>query len=241
VDDDAPLEAELTLLVDGRLDRERAAELEARPELAGRIALARAGREQLRAAAASVEAPFELRRRVASLSSAPRRRRPRWRPLAALAGLAAAAVLALVLATGGGGGPTVDGVLAETGSAPAAAVSPSGGPLLPVEVEGVPFPDYEEKFGWRPVGQRQDEIDGRKVRTVFYSRGRGRVSYSIVAGDALAEPSGRDIAAEGTRLRVIGDGAVTWRRLGHTCVMQGPALHTVAALAGWTAKGKVAF
>ena len=103
------------------------------------------------------------------------------------------------------------------------------------------FPDYEEKFGWRTVGQREDEIDGRKVRTVFYARGRDRVTYSIVAGDALAEPSGRDIAAEGTRLRVIGDGAVTWKRLGHTCVMEGPALRTVAELAGWTAKGEVAF
>ena len=141
----------------------------------------------------------------------------------------------------GGGGPTVDGVLADTGRAPAAAVSPRGGPLLPVEVEGVRFPDYEEKFGWRAVGQRDDEIDGRKVRTVVYARGRDRVTYSIVAGDALAEPSGRDIAAEGTRLRVIGDGAVTWRRLGHTCVMEGPALRTVAELAGWTAKGKVVF
>jgi anti-sigma factor RsiW len=240
VDDEARLDAELTLLVDGQLGRQRAYELETRPELAGRIALARAGREQLKAAAASVEAPFELRRRVDSLGTMPRRRRPRWRPLAALAGLAAAVVLALVLATSGGS-PTVDGVLADTGRAPAAAVSPSGGPLLPVEIEGVRFPDYEEKFGWRAVGQREDEIDGRKVRTVFYARGRGRVTYSIVAGDALAEPSGRDVAAEGTRLRVIGNGAVTWRRRGHTCVMEGPALRTVAELAGWTAKGKVVF
>ena len=241
MDDEARLDGELTLLVDGQLDRERAAELEARPELADRIALARAGREQLQAAAASVEAPFDLRRRVDSLGTMPRRRRPRWRPLAALAGLAAAVALALVLTTSGGGGPTVDGVLADTGRAPAAAVSPRGGPLLPVEVEGVRFPDYEEKFGWRAVGQREDEIDGRKVRTVVYARGRDRVTYSIVAGDALAEPSGREIAAEGTRLRVIGNGAVTWRRLGHTCVMEGPALRTVAELAGWTAKGKVAF
>jgi hypothetical protein len=241
VDGHARLEAELTLLVDGQLDPERAAELEARPELAGRIAMVRAGRDQLRAAASSVDAPFELRRRLDSLSSASPRRRARWRPLAALAGLAAAVVLALVLATSGGGDPTVDGVLADTGRVPAAAVSPTGGPLLPVEVDGVRFPDYEEKFGWRAVGQRDDEIDGRNVRTVFYSRGRDRVTYSIVAGNALAEPSGRDIAAAGTRLRVVGDGAVTWKRLGHTCVMEGPALRTVSELAGWTAKGKVVF
>jgi hypothetical protein len=234
------LDAELVLLVDGGLDRERAAELEARPELAGRIALMRAGRDQLRTAAASVEAPFELRRRIDALAARPPRARRRWRPLAALAGLAAAAVLALVLVTGGGA-PTVRDVLDSAGRAPAAAISPTGGPLLPVAVEHVRFPDYEKKFGWRAIGRREDEIDGRDVTTVFYRRGPERVSYSIVAGEALPEPAGRDIEAEGTRLRRIGAGAVTWRRLGHTCVMTGPNLRTVAELAGWKAKGKVAF
>src|SRR5829696_6475945 len=144
------LDAELVLLVDGQLDRERAAALESQPELAARIARVRAGREALLAAAASVDAPFELRRRVDSLAGAGRPRRRRWRPLAALAGIAAAAAVALVLATSGGG-PTVDGVLAAVGHSPAAAVSPSGGALLPVQVEGVRFPDYREKFGWRAV------------------------------------------------------------------------------------------
>jgi anti-sigma factor RsiW len=234
------LDAELVLLVDGELPRERAAELEARPELATRIALVRAGRDRLRVAAASVEAPFELRRRVDALAARPSRARRRWRPLAALAGVAAAAIAALVLVTSGGV-PTVRDVLDSTGRTPAAAISPGGGPLLPVAVEQVRFPNYEEKFGWRAVGRREDEIGGRDVTTVFYERGPDRVSYSIVAGDALAEPAGRDIEAEGTRLRRIGVGAVTWRRLGHTCVMRGPNLRTVAALAGWKAKGKVAF
>jgi hypothetical protein len=85
-DEDA-LEAELVLLVDGQLEPERAAALEARPDLAPRIALVRAGRDQPRAAAASVEAPFELRRRVDALPARVRRRR--WRPLGALAGLGA--------------------------------------------------------------------------------------------------------------------------------------------------------
>jgi hypothetical protein len=116
---------------------------------------------------------------------------------------------------------------------------------LPVAVEGVRFPNYEEKFGWRAVGKRDDEIDGRDVTTVFYERGGERVSYSIVAGDALAEPDGQDVEAEGTRLRRIGAGnAVTWTRLGHTCVMDGSAavsLAAVAELAGWKAKAEVAF
>jgi anti-sigma factor RsiW len=240
VEDDPRLDADLALLVDGQLDRRRAAELEGRPELARRIALVRAGRDQLRAAAGSVEAPFELRRRIGTLGGPRSRWRLRWRPLVALAGVAAAAVVALVLATSGGP-PTAEGVLAVAGRAPAAAVSPSGGALLPVEVEGVHFPDYREKFGWRAVGKREDEVDGRQVTTVIYARDGARVSYSIVAGDQLAEPDGRDIVVEGTRLRAIGREAVTWRRLGHTCVMEGPSLRTVAELAGWKAKGQIAF
>jgi anti-sigma factor RsiW len=235
------LDAEIAMLVDGQLDPQRAAELEARPELAGRIALARAGRDQLRAAAASVEAPFELRQRLSSLGSSPRPRPLRWRPLAALAGVAAAVVLALVLATSGGE-PTVDRVLAAADRAPAAYVPSGGGALLPVDVEGVRFPDYREKFGWRAVGKRSDEVDGRDVTTVYYARGGERVRYSIVSGAALAEPDGRDVDAEGTRVRVIDEDAVTWRRLGHTCVMQGTVgARALADLAGWKAKGEVAF
>jgi anti-sigma factor RsiW len=241
--DDDRLEADLALLVDGQLDSERAAELEARAELAPRIALLRAGRDQVRAAAASVEAPFDLRRRVDALPARARRRR--WRPLAALAGVgAAAAAVAIVLVTAGGT-PTVGDVLDSAGGSPAAAVSPASGPLLPVAVEGVRFPDYEEKFGWRAVGRSDDEIDGRDVTTVFYERDGERVRYSIVAGDALAAPDGEDIEAEGTRLRRVGGAkAVTWRRKGRTCVMEGSTgvrLSTVAELAGWKAKGQVAF
>lgn len=241
--DDDRLEAELVLLVDGQLEPERAAELEARADLADRIALVRAGRDQLRGAAASVEAPFDLRRQVDALATR-RSRRRRWRPLVALAGVGAAAAVALVLVTATGP-PGVGDVLDAAGSGPAAALGPSGGPLLPVSVEGVRFPDYEEKFGWRAVGRRTDEVDGRDVTTVFYERGRERVSYSIVAGEALPEPDGEVVEAEGTRLVRVGDGnAVTWRRLGHTCVMDGSpgvSVGTVAELAGWKAKGKVAF
>jgi anti-sigma factor RsiW len=240
-DDDA-LEAELALLVDGQLEPERAAALEARPDLVARIALVRGGRDQLRSAAASVEAPFDLRRRLEALPAPGRRRR--WRPLAALAGVAAAAAVAIVLVTAGGA-PTVGDVLDSSAGSPAAAVSPAGGSLLPVAVEGVRFPDYEAKFGWRAVGRRDHEIDSRDVTTVFYERDGEQVTYSIVAGGALAEPDGEDIEAEGTRLRRIGDAnAVTWRRKGRTCVMEGSTgvrLRTVAELAGWKAKGQVAF
>jgi hypothetical protein len=243
VTDEPRIDAELAQLVDGSLEPARASELEA--AFGDRIARMRAGRDLARTAAASVEAPFELRRRVDALGSAPSglvsRRLRDWRPLAALAGVAAAALIALVLATGSGA-PTVTAVLDAAGGAPAAAISPAGGPLLPVEVEGVRFPDYEEKFGWRAVGQRTDEVEGRSVTTVTYARGDERVRYSIVAGDALDQPDGADIDAEGTALRQVGPNALTWERQGHTCIMEGSApLGTLAELAGWKAKGEVPF
>ena len=90
---DDRLEAELVLFVDGELAPERAAAIEASAaadaELRNRIALVRAGRDRLRAAAAATEAPFELRRRIDVLIARPPRARRRWRPLAVLAGAAA--------------------------------------------------------------------------------------------------------------------------------------------------------
>jgi anti-sigma factor RsiW len=244
--DDDRLAEELVLLVDGGLEPEHTRALEARaegdPELAARIARVRAGREHLHTAAESVEASFDLRRRIEALHTS--RTRARWRPLAWLtaAGAAAAVLLVLVL---GPGTPGVDQVIALAERAPVAAVSAGGGPLLADEVEGVHYPDYFEKFGWKAVGRRDDEVDGRDVTTVFYEKDGRRVAYSIVAGDPLEEPAGEDIEAEGTRLRRAGDGnAVTWRRQGHTCVMSGDdgvALDEIAELAGWKAKGEVPF
>jgi hypothetical protein len=246
--DDDQVDADLVLFVDGRLELDRAAAIEARaaaePALRHRIELIRAGRDQLRAAAAATEAPFDLRQRIDALMAQPARVRRRWRPLAALAGAGAALVVVIALLTGGGG-PSVGDVLDAAGGSPVATVTPTGGPLLKVQVEGTRFPDYEQKFGWRAVGQHEDEVDGRLVRTVDYQKGNDEVSYSIVAGDALDEPDGNDLEAEGTRLRQVGDApVVTWRRGGHTCVIEGSSgvsLDTIAELAGWKAKGEIRF
>jgi hypothetical protein len=247
-DDDERLEAELLLFVDGALDAERRSAIEARAaeqaDVARRIALIRAGRDRVREAAADTEAPFELRRQIDRLVARPRRARRRWRSFAVLAGAAAtsAAIVVLVVA---GAGPSVGDVLDAAGQSPAAVVTPTRAPLLDVDVEGTRFPNYEEKFGWRAAGQHEDEVDGRLVRTVDYRKGGETVSYSIVAGEALEEPDGQDLEAEGTRLRRIGDAvAVTWRRGGHTCVMKasaGVTLDTVAELAAWKAKGAIRF
>ena len=248
VNDDERLEAELVLLVDGGLSNERAAALEAKaaadPELRRRIALVRAGRDQLRVAAAETEAPFELHRRIDVLLARPRRARRRRFALPALAGATAALAVVVALVVGGGG-PSVGDVLDAAGRSPVATVTPTGGPLLNVQVDGTRFPDYREKFGWRAVGQHDDEVDGRLVRTVDYRRGADEISYSIVAGDALDEPDGEDLEVEGTRLRRVGDAvAVTWRRGGRTCLMAGSpgvSLDTIAELAAWKAKGKIRF
>jgi len=244
--DDERLEAELLLFVDGGLDAERRSAIEARAaeqaDVARRIALIRAGRDRVREAAADTEAPFELRRRIDGLAQ--RRARRRWRPFALLGGAAATAAVLVVLVVAGGG-PSVGDVLDAAGQSPAAVVTPTRGPLLDVDVEGTRFPNYEEKFGWRAVKQHEDEVDGRLVRTVDYRKGGDTVSYSIVAGEALAEPDGQNLEVEGTRLRRIGDSvAVTWRRGGHTCVMKassGVTVDAIAELAAWKAKGAVRF
>jgi anti-sigma factor RsiW len=162
-------------------------------------------------------------------------------------GLVAAAVVVLFLALGSQ--PTVQSALAAATRPPQAAAltDPAQPKLLREQVDGVRFPDYAAKFGWRAVGVRTDDLDGRTQRTVFYERGGQRVAYSIVSGDALDEPGGaRRFTREGTALRgFTGDGrnAVTWRRGGHTCVLSGAGVGTAALLelAAWHGLGAIAF
>jgi hypothetical protein len=53
--------------------------------------------------------------------------------------------------------------------------------LLDAGVDGLAFPDWSER-GWRAVGMRRDEIDGRRAVTVRYRSGRRALTYTIVAG-----------------------------------------------------------
>jgi hypothetical protein len=163
-----------------------------------------------------------------------RTRRPRPRRLVArLATVGAlAAVVAMVAAvvlTGGPGSPTVADAAQFAATAPATTAprATGDGTSLAVDVERVVFPDLLRAYGWRAVGVHRGEIDGRDATVVVYERDGRRIAYGVVAGDGLPRPTD----AQGTSTagvlyqtaRIDGRLVVTWRRLGHTCVLVGDA------------------
>ena len=245
-------EQDLVALVDRRLDPGRRAALERRaqedPRLTAAIARQRAAVAMIASAAQQVSAPLALRAAVERLQTTPERRtlRERLRGRAWLAPVAVAAAGALAIVVLGGGAPSFDKVVAAAVRPPVAAVVvPVGGngKLLRERVEGVPFPNLADK-GRKATGQRTDELDGRKTRTVFYE---GDVAYTIVGGEALEEPDGAEAATrEGTRLKTFTVNAhtvVTWRRRGHTCVVSSKTVpkDTLLELAAWRGEGAIPF
>jgi hypothetical protein len=252
-------EAALAALADGRLDAPERVELQARvdadPGLAAALGRQRAALSLITAAAEGTSAPLALRARIEALQAQPRRSwlgRLRDRlpaiPVVALAGASAAAAVAIALVVSGGG-PGIDDVLSAAARSPSAALAPfpAQGKLLREQVEGVRFPNFAGKFGWKATGARSDEIDGRQTRTVFYAKDGHTIAYTIVAGEALPEPEDARLARrEGTPLRALsadGRTVVTWRRQSHTCVLSGKGVPTgdLLTLAGWHAKGEVKF
>jgi hypothetical protein len=169
--------------------------------------------------------------------------------LAIVGVLATIAVLALVGLSGGkapsgssSGGISVQQAAALTLSAatgPAPAESERDRSQLRVAVDGVPFPYWKERFGWRGVGTRSDVIAGRAVTTVFYANSAGqRVGYAIASGRASRFAGGTVVPRWGVDYRVFeSDGAtvVTWQRAGHLCVMAGRGVgaRTLVNLASW--------
>ena len=213
--------------------------------------------ERLRAV--DVRAPEELHRRVQTLvaehASGSRgrgdgvgRTRPA-RPRGLLFGGAATAVAAvaaiLVIALTGGGSSKLSGrevsartLLAATAAAPRE--SPRERGVLTENVDGVAFPYWEGRFGWRASGARSDAIDGRTVRTVFYADASGqRIGYAIVSGTPAPAASGGVIVwRHGTLYRLLGERgvrSVVWLRSGRLCVMAGRGVSssTLLALASW--------
>jgi hypothetical protein len=248
--------AELSALADGTLPAERRPAVEARvaasPELQELLERQRRAIVATQGLASepvptSLQTTVEARRRA---QRAPRSL-PRWlMPRVAVAGALAAAIaiVAAVVFTGGPAAPTVAEAArfateAPSGPAPRAT---GDGASLTADVEGVVFPDLLRLYGWRAVGVNRGKVDGREATTVFYEKGGRRIAYVVVAGSGLPRPG----AAESTTrngvlfqtLRVEGRLVVTWRRLGHTCVLVGAAPRSeLLALASWHGDGALRY
>jgi hypothetical protein len=181
-------------------------------------------------------APESLHRRVESLVATYQerhvaRRAPRrvFSPVGlAGAGAVLVAVVAVAIAVG----------LSGRGSAPAVSFSQAAAPTLraatlpapsesqahhaqlAVAVDGVPFPYWEDRFGWRSTGSRADRVDGRSITTVFYTDPGGRrIGYAILAGTPVPRVGGGVIAwRSGVSYRLLtenGVAVVAWLRDGH--------------------------
>ncbi len=202
-----------------------------------------------------VQAPPELHRRVEALVAERGGRASvhgrlqaaiRWGLSGAVALAAVVAVLVVSLSGGGGSALTLHTAVALT-MRPATMAAPAQNPRnaaeLAADVEGVAFPYWEDRFGWRATGARTDRVDGRAVTTVFYTRGHQWIGYAIVAG-APAPHVGGGVLRErkGTSYRFLtedGASVVTWLRDGHLCVVAGHGVDdaTLMALASWRERG----
>jgi hypothetical protein len=179
-----------------------------------------AGQED-RAGARTQRRRAGLRPRRGPSGRAPNVRLPFGRRGVAAAGLAAVAALALLFAFTGPDGPGT-AQLAEAAARPASAPAPAraGNLRLAVASDGIPFPDWAPRMGWRATGMRSDKIDGRRSVTVTYTRGDRTVAYAILARPALDLPNGAgDGAFHG--LRHGGHVALAWHRDGRTCLLLG--------------------
>jgi hypothetical protein len=246
--------ADLAALADGSLPPERAAAVEQHiaqsPELAAALAQQRQAVALLRDAVASTQAPLALRERLESdraRLAGPRRRR-RIFAIATAGAVAAVAIIAVMVGLSGGpGAPSVAEAAALAGKPPTAgAPAVSSTPqLLDIDQSGVAFPNWEPKFGWKAVGSRTDELDGRNTTTVFYEKGAKRIAYTIVSGRALDDPDNyAQVTLQDVPLKVFpNDGAkdVTWLRAGHSCVMSGEGVPPakMLELASWPGQGNV--
>ena len=152
--------------------------------------------------------------------------------------------LAVVLGGGGPSGPSLRQAAAPTlraATLPAPPESSANHAQLATAVDGVSFPYWEDRFGWRSTGTRSDRIDGRTVTTVFYSDAAGRrIGYAILAGTPAPRIDGGVIAWRGDvpyrLLTANGVAVVTWLRDGRLCVVSGRGVSsaTLLKLASWS-------
>ena len=190
----------------------------------------------LQAAARTERAPQSLRAQVEATrerAAVGRRRRatprPAFRFLGAGTTAVAATVVALVLALGGAGAPSLAQAAAIANLRPAAP-APAGDPsdptrLLTARVGTLHFPNWEAAGGWRAVGQRFDHIGNHTATTVYYANRSARVVYSILSSPALAVKAtvvSPSVPTQTyTTLARQGRTTVVWQESGHTCLLTG--------------------
>jgi hypothetical protein len=198
--------------------------------------------------------PRQMRRGRLLAWRAPERRPRHAAAWLAGAGAIAVAAIAIASAAGSGGGsrPTLSlraaaapTLLAAT--LPAPPENRANHAQLAADVDGVTFPYWGERLGWRSTGERSDRIAGRAVTTVFYTNSAGRrVGYAILAGTPVPHPAGGVTAERGgvpyTLLSINDTPVVTWLRDGHLCVVSGKGVSssTLLRLASWTGSGATA-
>jgi hypothetical protein len=148
---------------------------------------------------------------------------------AAVALVAAAIALAVALSSGGSSSLSSSQAAALTLSAATMGPppeSPARHGELAAGVDGVGFPYWEGRLGWRATGSRAGRLDGRAVRTVFYADAQGQqVGYAIVSGTPAPHVVGGTVVwRDGTAYRLTGqDGSpvLTWQRDGRLCILAG--------------------
>jgi hypothetical protein len=258
------IERDLVRLADGTLESDRRERVErlvaASPELKRRLREQRRAVLATRAVAERERAPVALRAELPAVSVeervvvAPVRRRRligRW-PAAGIGLAGAVGTVTLLLATLGGGqaGLTVAQaatIAARPASATVGEPRDDSVALPRLRAAGLPFPYWEDRFGWRASGLRRDRVDGRLLTTVFYRRGHELIAYTIVAGAPLASGAtahtvtraGLVLASFSTPERRV----LTWLRRGHTCVLSGTAVPLAALLdlASWRGGGELPY
>ena len=179
-------------------------------------------------------------------AGAPATRRSRLRPnlrVATVGALAAVATVCLVLILAFSGDRPAVMQAADLAGQPATRSAPSSsGHVLQASVDGVEFPDWSAEFGWHETGARDDTLDGRRTRTVFYEHMGHRIAYTIVSGAPVPIPDDARVVRRGTMVIALyrdaengGRDIAVFRRGGRTCVLAGHVMHqsTLVELAAW--------
>jgi hypothetical protein len=158
----------------------------------------------------------------------------------ALAGI----LVAVALSVQGGSALSVTR-FADLGSRPPSATAPppdqANPGLLGVNVEGVVYPNWSQQFGFKPIGVRNDNLQGRNATTVFYTNSAQTIAYTIVSGPPIPAPQNANAAFAGgivfRGFRLANGVAVTWQRQGHTCLLTSPNTDqpTLVKLGAWNA------